>query len=217
MIRDILKKAAVALMAVSVIGGAMVVENSTVAKAEDEAYTVNFHVKDDGQDFSQLTIKAYTNSNQGKDEAFEKKDGEGFYKFNFFRDPEDDVDNEISFVVQRDDGLKVSVLQDSVELASGNSMDIYITMEAVDKYTFTTEKPASWTGSADSSSDSPSVTSDNSSTSSSTEITVPKTKKAKALKVNFAVALILDIILFALISFACYAKFSKEQIHKYRK
>ena len=90
-------------------------------------------------------------------------------------------------------------------------------MEAVDKYTFTTEKPASWTGSADSSSDSPSVTSDNSSTSSSTEITVPKTKKAKALKVNFAVALILDIILFALISFACYAKFSKEQIHKYRK
>ena len=178
MIRDILKKAAVALMAVSVIGGAMVVENSTVAKAEDEAYTVNFHVKDDGQDFSQLTIKAYTTSNQGKDEAFEKKDGEGFYKFNFFRDPEDDVDNEISFVVQRDDA---------------------------------------WTGSADSSSDSPSVTSDNSSTSSSTEITVPKTKKAKALKVNFAVALILDIILFALISFACYAKFSKEQIHKYRK
>ena len=119
MIRDILKKAAVALMAVSVIGGAMVVENSTVAKAEDEAYTVNFHVKDDGQDFSQLTIKAYTTSNQGKDEAFEKKDGEGFYKFNFFRDPEDDVDNEISFVVQRDDGLKVSVLQDSYSCIPG--------------------------------------------------------------------------------------------------
>ncbi len=184
MIRDILKKAAVALMAVSVIGGAMVVENSTVAKAEDEAYTVNFHVKDDGQDFSQLTIKAYTTSNQGKDEAFEKKDGEGFYKFNFFRDPEDDVDNEISFVVQRDDGLKVSVLQDSVELASGNSMDIYITMEAVDKYTFTTEKPASWTGSADSSSDSPSVTSDNSSTSSSTNYSA-KDKESESFKSEF--------------------------------
>ena len=215
-----IKKLGIAAMAMSLAIGGAVFGNATEVRAEE--CTATFHYTRDDKNYSDYKIKAWSPSDStGQLGKFKVSGDEGIFEYTF-----DNEDEQLSFMIQAaNNPADVAYEQTTItEGITGSAIDIYVP----DMQPYSVGKPADTdSAKADDKEETEESTtkatvadSDSEEVATAAPVQTQQVREnkpsTKSYKVNFGVALLLDIVLFAIVGVICFMKFSKERIPVYK-
>ncbi len=222
-----IKKLGIAAMAMCLAIGGAVFAHSTDARADEEDYKITFHYSREDKDYTNYKITVWAPSGAKQVGNFKSSGDEGTFSFTFTPDVENDTYVNFNIHDASESEVYANTEVDLSQINAGK-LDVYV----VDQKGMSINKPFVEEGASEETTVAEETTAVKeevaaTNTDTTSEVAAADTKTTttgnaaqtrthKSYKVNFGVAILLDIVLFAVIGALCFLKLSKEKTPRYK-